>query len=113
MLANVLVVLLSFASKLAPIRIVVQVCENAGAFANPKGPSASELFWDFFKRHPFSENRPPLISIASGTVSGSSVQVAGSASDPDDSVAKVAVKLGTRAFKPAFLTHSFNQFVLY
>jgi hypothetical protein len=32
------------------------VGDNAGAFANPNGPSASELFWDFFQRHTFSES---------------------------------------------------------
>jgi poly(hydroxyalkanoate) depolymerase family esterase len=30
------------------------VGDYAGEFANPKGPSASALFWDFFKRHPFA-----------------------------------------------------------
>jgi poly(hydroxyalkanoate) depolymerase family esterase len=35
------------------------VGDNAGDFANPDGPSASELLWDFFKAHRFSENPPP------------------------------------------------------
>jgi poly(hydroxyalkanoate) depolymerase family esterase len=32
------------------------VGDNAGSFADPKGPSASELFWEFFQRHTFSES---------------------------------------------------------
>jgi poly(hydroxyalkanoate) depolymerase family esterase len=35
------------------------VGDNAGEFANPNGPSAAQLFWEFFKRHSFSENQPP------------------------------------------------------
>jgi poly(hydroxyalkanoate) depolymerase family esterase len=29
------------------------VGDDTGTFANPRGPSASELFWDFFQRHTF------------------------------------------------------------
>jgi poly(hydroxyalkanoate) depolymerase family esterase len=69
------------------------VGDNFGEFANPQGPSASALFWDFFKRHPFSENRAPSISIASASVSGTSIHVNGSASDPDGTVTEVQVRL--------------------
>jgi poly(hydroxyalkanoate) depolymerase family esterase len=32
------------------------VGDNAGEFANPNGPSAAQLLWEFFKSHPFSQN---------------------------------------------------------
>jgi poly(hydroxyalkanoate) depolymerase family esterase len=69
------------------------VGDNAGEFANPLGPSASDLFWDFFKRHTFSENRPPTISIGSATATGTSITMAGTAADPDGSIAEVRVQL--------------------
>ncbi|HWO08447.1 MAG TPA: PHB depolymerase family esterase, partial [Polyangiaceae bacterium] len=31
------------------------VGDDAGPFANPTGPSASELFWDFFRQHRFDD----------------------------------------------------------
>ncbi len=56
------------------------VGDNSGQFADPTGPSASELQWAFFKAHPFTENPPPSISIASAVASGTSATVTGSAS---------------------------------
>lgn len=41
------------------------VGDNAGKFAKSKGPSASELFWDFFKRHPFSDTGGSLAETVS------------------------------------------------
>ncbi|MDQ2696943.1 MAG: PHB depolymerase family esterase, partial [Pseudomonadota bacterium] len=43
------------------------VGDNRGEFANPNGPSASELFWSFFQRHPFTDNAPPTITIAAAS----------------------------------------------
>jgi len=77
------------------------VGDNFGEFANPQGPSASALVWDFFKHHPFSENRLPSVSIASASASGTSIRVGGSASDPDGSISEVEVRLdGAHAQDP-------------
>ena len=43
------------------------VGDNSGQFADPTGPSASELQWAFFKAHPFRDSQPPSVSIASAT----------------------------------------------
>ncbi len=69
------------------------VGDNFGEFANPQGPSASALFWDFFRRHSFSENRPPSVSIVSASASETSIQVGGSASDSDGTVSEVGARL--------------------
>jgi poly(hydroxyalkanoate) depolymerase family esterase len=69
------------------------VGDNAGEFANPNGPSATELFWDFFKRHTFSDNQPPTIAIASSTATGTSIAVKGTAADSDGTIAEVVVQL--------------------
>jgi poly(hydroxyalkanoate) depolymerase family esterase len=34
------------------------VGDKPGPFANPRGPSASELLWSFFKAHPFAGTEP-------------------------------------------------------
>jgi poly(hydroxyalkanoate) depolymerase family esterase len=72
------------------------VGDHSGQFANPKGPSATELFWDFFKRHGFSDNLPPSISIASGSAEGTSINLTGTASDADGTVAEVSVALNSK-----------------
>src|SRR5262249_17294129 len=72
------------------------VGDNNGQFANPKGPSASELQWAFFRAHPFRDTHPPSISIASATANGTSVTVNGTASVPNGSVASVTVRLDGR-----------------
>lgn len=69
------------------------VGDNSGSFANPTGPSASELAWDFFKAHPFAEHPALSVSIASASASGTSVNVAGSASASAGSIVEVAVQL--------------------
>lgn len=69
------------------------VGDNSGEFANPKGPSASELVWDFFKAHPFAEHPALSVSIASASAVGTSVNVAGSASASAGSIVEVAVQL--------------------
>lgn len=50
----------------------------------------------FFQHHPFSENRSPSLSIALASVSGTSISVSGSASDPDGTVAEVQIRLEGR-----------------
>jgi poly(hydroxyalkanoate) depolymerase family esterase len=73
------------------------VGDNQSEFANPKGPSASELLWAFFKEHPFAETEPPSVSIASASVSGRSITVSGTASAAAGSaVAEVTVRLEGR-----------------
>lgn len=42
------------------------VGDAAGEFANPKGPSASALFWDFFEQHPFDAAPAPTASTRPG-----------------------------------------------
>jgi poly(hydroxyalkanoate) depolymerase family esterase len=77
------------------------VGDNSGQFADPTGPSASELQWAFFKAHPFRENQPPSISISSAQVTGNSISVSGSASAPTGSVASVTVLLDGRFPQPS------------
>ena len=70
------------------------VGDNRGEFANPTGPSATDLLWAFFRAHPFADHPPPSIAIASATASGTSVTVAGTASAPaGSSIAEVTVRL--------------------
>src|SRR6267378_3682990 len=77
------------------------VGDNSGEFADPTGPSASELQWAFFKGHPFRENQPPSVSIGPATVGGNSITVNGTASVPTGSVAGVAVRLDGRFPQPS------------
>ena len=77
------------------------VGDNSGQFANPNGPSASELQWAFFKSHPFRESQPPSVSIASATAAGNSITVNGTASVPTGSIASVAVRLDGRFPQPS------------
>lgn len=69
------------------------VGDNPGTYANPTGPSASALFWDFFQRHSLSGNRPPQIAIAGASAAGTAVHVSGTAQDEDGTVAQVSVRL--------------------
>jgi poly(hydroxyalkanoate) depolymerase family esterase len=86
------------------------VGDNFGEFANPQGPSASALLWDFFERHSFGGNRPPSIAITAAAAQGTSVGVSGTAND-DRAVAGVTVRLdGThpQAARPASGTTSWS-----
>ncbi len=56
------------------------VGDNSGQYADPTGPSASELQWSFFKAHPFRETPPPSISISSAQATGNSISMNGTAS---------------------------------
>src|SRR3712207_703237 len=58
------------------------VGDNRGEFANPTGPSATDLLWAFFRAHPFADQPPPSISIGSVSANGTSITVAGTASAP-------------------------------
>lgn len=42
------------------------VGDDAGEFANPKGPSASLLFWEFFEQHRFDAAAAPTASTSAG-----------------------------------------------
>jgi|GEM_PF-385435 poly(hydroxyalkanoate) depolymerase family esterase len=77
------------------------VGDNSGQFADPTGPSASELQWAFFKAHPFRESQPPSVSIASATATGNAVTVSGTASVPTGSIASVTVRLDGRFPQPS------------
>jgi poly(hydroxyalkanoate) depolymerase family esterase len=70
------------------------VGDNRGEFANPTGPSATDLLWTFFRAHPFAEHPPPTATIGSASAGGTSVTVAGTASaSAGSSVAEVTVRL--------------------
>ena len=69
------------------------VGDNRGQFANPNGPSASELQWTFFKGHPFADSPPPSVSITSASATGTSITVTGSAAASAGSIAEVGVRL--------------------
>jgi poly(hydroxyalkanoate) depolymerase family esterase len=77
------------------------VGDNSGEFANPTGPSASELQWAFFKAHPFRESQPPSVSIVSATAAGNSITVNGTASVATGSIAGVTVRLDGRFPQPS------------
>ena len=69
------------------------VGDNRGEFANPNGPSASELLWTFFKGHPFADSPPPSVSITSASATGTSITVTGSAATSAGPLAEVSVRL--------------------
>lgn len=69
------------------------VGDNRGQFANPNGPSASELQWTFFKGHPFADSPPPSVSITSASATGTSITVTGSAAASAGPLAEVSVRL--------------------
>ena len=69
------------------------VGDSSGQFANPNGPSASELLWTFFKSHPFADNPPPSVTVTSALATGTSITVAGSAAASAGSIAEVGVRL--------------------
>jgi poly(hydroxyalkanoate) depolymerase family esterase len=77
------------------------VGDNSGQFANPTGPSASDLLWAFFRAHPFAERPPPTVAITAAAASGTALTVSGTAAAaPGGSVAQVAVRLEGRAPQP-------------
>jgi hypothetical protein len=55
-------------------------------------------------------NAPPVVAIDNLSISGDCITLIGSASDPDDQVAKVEVQLATRGFKPADLRQGSYQY---
>jgi poly(hydroxyalkanoate) depolymerase family esterase len=69
------------------------VGDNSGQFANPIGPSASDLQWAFFQSHPFADSPPPTVTITSASANGTSITVSGSAAASSGSVVEVDVRL--------------------
>ena len=88
------------------------VGDNSGQFANPTGPSASELQWSFFKAHPFRESQPPSVSIKSAALSGNSLTVNGTASVPTGSIASVTVRLDGRFPQPSKTASGTNHWTV-
>jgi poly(hydroxyalkanoate) depolymerase family esterase len=88
------------------------VGDNSGQFANPTGPSASELQWTFFKAHPFRESQPPSVSIDSAALSGNSLTVNGTASVPTGSIASVTVRLDGRFPQPSKTASGTNHWTV-
>ena len=69
------------------------VGDNSGQYADPTGPSASDLQWAFFQGHPFVDTPPPLVTITSASANGTSINVGGSAAASAGSIAQVTVRL--------------------
>jgi poly(hydroxyalkanoate) depolymerase family esterase len=88
------------------------VGDNSGQFANPTGPSASELQWSFFKAHPFRESQPPSVSIESAALNGNSLTVNGTASVPTGSIASVTVRLDGRFPQPSKTASGTNHWTV-
>ena len=88
------------------------VGDNSGQFANPTGPSASELQWSFFKAHPFRESQPPSVSIESAALNGNSLTVNGTASVPTGSIASVTVRLDGRFPQPSKTASGTNHWAV-
>ena len=88
------------------------VGDNSGQFANPTGPSASELQWSFFKAHPFRESQPPSVSIELAVLSGNSLTVNGTASVPTGSIASVTVRLDGRFPQPSKTASGTNHWTV-
>ena len=76
------------------------VGDNSGQFANPTGPSASELLWTFFSTHPFADKPPPSAAITSVLPTGTSLAVSGSATASGGTISEVAVRLEGRFPEP-------------
>jgi Esterase PHB depolymerase len=53
------------------------VGDNAGTFADPDGPSASELLWSFFREHTLSAGTQADIAILPAEVEGTSATIRG------------------------------------
>jgi poly(hydroxyalkanoate) depolymerase family esterase len=53
------------------------VGDNAGRFANPDGPSASELLWSFFEKHTLAPHTQAAIDILPAEVEGTSATIKG------------------------------------
>ena len=69
------------------------VGDNSGQYANPNGPSASDLQWAFFQSHPFADTPPPSVAITSASTNGTSMTVSGSAAASSGSPVEVDVRL--------------------
>jgi poly(hydroxyalkanoate) depolymerase family esterase len=69
------------------------VGDNSGQFANPNGPSASELQWTFFQGHPLADSPPPTVAITSASANGTSVILSGSAAASAGSLVEVDARL--------------------
>lgn len=66
--------------------------DNAGQFADPNGPSATELLWAFFEANPRHAGPPAQITLAPVAVDGLSATVSGTASS-DVAISRVLVRL--------------------
>jgi len=88
------------------------VGDNSGQFADPTGPSASELQWAFFKAHPFHENPPPSVSITAAAANGNSITVNGSASAAAGSIVEIDVRLDGRFPQPQKIATGTNSWAI-
>jgi poly(hydroxyalkanoate) depolymerase family esterase len=64
--------------------------DDASAWAYGRGPSTTQIAWEFFARNTLSGNQPPVVT-AAVEVEDSNIRVTGSASDPDGTVVSVEV----------------------
>ncbi len=89
--------------------------DNPGQFANPKGPSATDLLWAFFREKRLDETRPAEVVITSVTVEDTSVVIAGTAR-AETGVEAVRVRLEGDApvvTRTASLTNGFQWSVVF
>jgi poly(hydroxyalkanoate) depolymerase family esterase len=75
------------------------VGDNAGMFADPDGPSATELLWSFFREHTLRSGADLGIAIQPAEVEGTSATIRGSIG-ADAGIQEVLVRLDGKAPQP-------------
>jgi poly(hydroxyalkanoate) depolymerase family esterase len=86
------------------------VGDNAGRFADPDGPSASELLWSFFREHTLAAGMQADIDLLPAEVEGTSATIHGTVGAEQD-IQQVFVRLdgnAPQAGRPAEGTTSFS-----
>jgi poly(hydroxyalkanoate) depolymerase family esterase len=74
--------------------------DNAGQFANPDGPSASELLWAFFREQSLDDALPIRLEVVEAAVDAGTATISGTI-EAEAGVAGVAVALDGAAPQPA------------
>jgi poly(hydroxyalkanoate) depolymerase family esterase len=75
------------------------VGDNAGMFADPDGPSATELLWTFFQEHTLRSGADVAIAIQPAAVEGTSATIRGTIG-ADTGIQEVLVRLDGKAPQP-------------
>ena len=87
------VVATAFYSGPASGRTHYWVGDNAGPFADPTGPSATELLWSFFQDAALEPDLDAEVRISEATVQDRSITVVGMASSAESPIVSVRVRL--------------------